>query len=178
MAEPKWDLPVWQPAGLTGLTHSATPVRCPASVASPHSPVEPHQRSSRSPARSQASPAESLRIHQRTKAENGRRTHTAIRIRFRLSDILTVVRVPEFCSNSQVFPARWRSPSTTPKNHDGIRASLIMDWIECYQAAASISDPHRHPRIPRQSANRLRLQLQQGAADSLRVPNYAVACCA
>jgi hypothetical protein len=130
MAEPKWDLPVWQPAGLTGLTHSATPVRCPASVASPHSPVEPHQRSSRSPARSQASPAESLRIHQRTKAENGRRTHTAIRIRFRLSDILTVVRVPEFCSNSQVFPARWRSPSTTPKDHDGIRAILIMDWID------------------------------------------------
>ena len=141
----------------------------------PHSPFWPHQRNSRSPARSPASPAGSVRFHQRTKAENGRRTHTAIRLRFRLLDILTVVRVLECCSSSQVFLARWPSPATTPKDHEGTRASLIMDWIECYQAAASISDPHRHPRIPRQSANRLRLQ--QGAADSLKVPNYAVACC-
>src|ERR1035441_382637 len=116
VAKPKWDLPVWQPVGLT---HAATPLPRSGSVAPPHRPVEPYQRSSRSPARSHVSPAGSLRFHQRTRAENGRRTHTALRVRFRLLDILIAELVLGCCDSSQVFLARSRSPTTTPKDHEG-----------------------------------------------------------
>jgi hypothetical protein len=71
----------------------------------------PHQRISRSPARSQASPAGSVPLHQRRRAENGRHTQIAIRFRFRLDDILLLMTVCGWRKCSQLSCA-WLIPTT------------------------------------------------------------------
>ena len=80
--------------------------------------------------------------------------------------------------------------TTTPKDHDGIRTSLIMDWIigsirmvpgggQHFGRTSTATDTRTASGQveceSRQSADRRRGQ--QCDALSQEVPNYAVACC-